>query len=72
MVVDGRGHAYVGNFGFDMYGGAKPRKKNVVHVTPDGTVSSAAERLLSSVLATLAKVSSLVASTGMQIFSQTA
>jgi sugar lactone lactonase YvrE len=45
MVVDGRGHAYVGNFGFDMYGGAKPRKTNVVHVTPDGVATSAADDL---------------------------
>src|ERR1700722_17489222 len=37
-----------------------------------GTVSSAADKTLSSVLATLAKVSSVVASTGIQIFSQTA
>src|ERR1700704_536702 len=34
MVVDGRGHAYVGNFGFDMYGGGNPRKTNVVRVDP--------------------------------------
>src|SRR5258708_29637216 len=25
MVVDARGHAYVGNFGFDLMGGADPR-----------------------------------------------
>src|SRR5271163_566217 len=37
-----------------------------------GTVSSAANRTLSSVLATLENVSSVLASTGMQIFSQTA
>src|ERR1700722_2831888 len=37
-----------------------------------GTLSSAANSALSSVLATLAKASSALASTGMQIFSQTA
>src|SRR6187399_2627610 len=37
-----------------------------------GTVLSASERLPSSVLATLAKASSALASTGMQILSQTA
>jgi sugar lactone lactonase YvrE len=45
MVVDGRGRAYVGNFGFDMYGGAKPHRTNVVLVQPDGTATSAAEEL---------------------------
>ena len=37
-----------------------------------GTVSSAANSALSSVLATLVKASSALASTGMQSFSQTA
>jgi sugar lactone lactonase YvrE len=45
MVVDGLGRAYVGNFGFDMYGDAKPCKTNVVRVDPDGTAMSAAEDL---------------------------
>jgi sugar lactone lactonase YvrE len=36
MVVDGRGRAYVGNFGFDMYGGEPWRKTNIVAVDPDG------------------------------------
>jgi sugar lactone lactonase YvrE len=45
MVVDGRGRAFVGNFGFDMYGGGKPRKTNVVRVDPDGHAVSAAEDL---------------------------
>src|SRR4051812_43145721 len=45
MVVDGRGRAFVGNFGFDMYGSGKPRKTNVVRVDPDGHAESAAEDL---------------------------
>jgi sugar lactone lactonase YvrE len=45
MVVDGLGRAYVGNFGFDMYGGGKARKTNVVRVDPNGHAVSAAEDL---------------------------
>jgi sugar lactone lactonase YvrE len=45
MVVDGHGRAFVGNFGFDMYGNGHPRKTNVVRVDPDGTAVSAAEDL---------------------------
>jgi sugar lactone lactonase YvrE len=43
MVVDGRGRAYVGNFGFDMYGGEEARETNLVLVDTDGTVGVAAE-----------------------------
>jgi sugar lactone lactonase YvrE len=43
MVVDGRGRAYVGNFGFDMYGGEQWRKTNMVAVDPDGRAWVAAE-----------------------------
>jgi sugar lactone lactonase YvrE len=45
MVVDARGRAFVGNFGFDMYGGGTPCKTNVVRVDPDGTAVSAADDL---------------------------
>ncbi len=45
MVVDRTGRAYVGNFGFDMYGGGQPRKTNIVRVDPDGTATSAADDL---------------------------
>src|SRR3979490_1267687 len=38
MVVAARGHAYVGNFGFDLMGGADPQTAVVVRVDPDGTV----------------------------------
>lgn len=45
MVVDARGRAYVGNFGFDMYAGAKPRETCLVAVEPDGRAHVAAEDL---------------------------
>lgn len=46
MVVSPSGHAYVGSFGFDLFGGGQPAPGNVVHVTPDGEPSVAAEGLL--------------------------
>jgi len=45
MVVDARGHAYVGNFGFDLEAGEEPRTAALAHVAPDGTVSVGAEEL---------------------------
>lgn len=33
-------HAYIGNFGFDLAGGAEPATTNLIHVTPDGEVSA--------------------------------
>lgn len=45
MVVDARGGAYVGNFGFDMYGGGAPRPTNIVYVAPDGAARSVADEL---------------------------
>lgn len=45
MVVDAAGRAYVGNYGFDLAGGA-PRTTGSLHrVDPDGTVSEAASDL---------------------------
>jgi len=38
MVVDAEGRAYVGNFGFDLHGGAKPVATNLILVRPDGQV----------------------------------
>lgn len=38
LVVDG--HAYVGNFGFDLAGGAEPATTNLIHVRPTGEVSA--------------------------------
>lgn len=45
MVVDARGRAYVGDFGFDLMGGGAFRTTNITRVDPDGTVSVAAEGL---------------------------
>jgi sugar lactone lactonase YvrE len=45
MVVDARGRAYVGNFGFDMYAGDKPRETCMIAVEPDGRAHVAAEEL---------------------------
>jgi sugar lactone lactonase YvrE len=45
MVVDGRDRAYVGNFGFDMYGGEPWRKTNLLAVEPDGRAWIAADEL---------------------------
>jgi len=45
MVVDGRGRAYVGNFGFDLMGGAAPASAALVRVDPDGAATVAAEDL---------------------------
>jgi sugar lactone lactonase YvrE len=43
MVVDAKGRAYVGNFGFDMYAGEKARETNLLFVDTDGAVSVAAD-----------------------------
>lgn len=45
MVVAPNGRAYVGNFGFDMYGDAKAQRTNIVAVEPDGSARSVAEDL---------------------------
>jgi sugar lactone lactonase YvrE len=45
MVVDERGGAYVGNFGFDLMGGAPLRDTTITRVDPDGSVSTAADDL---------------------------
>ncbi len=45
MVVDTKGRAYVGNFGFDLHKNEKPRATTMVMVTPDGKASVAAENL---------------------------
>jgi sugar lactone lactonase YvrE len=42
MVVDGRGRAYAGNFGFDLMAFAEPATANLIHVAPDGSASVAA------------------------------
>jgi len=45
MVVDAEGRAYVGNFGFDMYGGEDARETCMIRVDPDGTARVAADAL---------------------------
>jgi sugar lactone lactonase YvrE len=45
MVVDAKGRAYVGNFGFDRHKGEAPRDTCIVRVDPDGRVSKAADDL---------------------------
>jgi sugar lactone lactonase YvrE len=46
MVIDRHGRAYVGNFGFDLMGGADPAPANLIKVDPDGSASIVAENLL--------------------------
>jgi sugar lactone lactonase YvrE len=45
IVVDSDGHAYVGNFGFDLMAGDTPCAAVLVHIAPDGTLEVAAEDL---------------------------
>lgn len=45
MVVDEQGRAYVGNFGFDLMGGAALRDTVLSRVDPDGTVTTVADGL---------------------------
>ncbi len=35
MIVDAKGRAYVGNFGFDRHAGEEPRAAVLVRVDPD-------------------------------------
>lgn len=43
MVVDQRGRAWIGNFGFDLMGGGPPSLANLIRVDPDGTAAVVAE-----------------------------
>jgi sugar lactone lactonase YvrE len=45
MVVDERGRAYIGNFGYDIMTGATPTTAALVRVDPDGSVHVAADDL---------------------------
>lgn len=45
MVVDQRGRAWIGNFGYDMFGGGPPSPASIVRVDPDGTAAVVAEDL---------------------------
>ena len=46
MVVDRHGRAYVGNLGFDVFGGAAMQPAALVMVTPDGRARTVADGLL--------------------------
>jgi len=46
MVVDARGRAYVGNFGYDRHAGEEPRTTCMVRIDPDGRMTRAAEDLM--------------------------
>jgi sugar lactone lactonase YvrE len=43
MVVDGEGRVFVGNFGFDLMGGAPLEPAGLLRVDPDGTVTDVAD-----------------------------
>jgi sugar lactone lactonase YvrE len=45
IVVDPSGHAYVGNFGFDLMAGESPAAATLVHISPDGSLEVAATDL---------------------------
>lgn len=45
LVVDAAGHAFVGDFGFDLMGGGAPATASLKRVDPDGTVSVVADGL---------------------------
>jgi sugar lactone lactonase YvrE len=45
LVVDRRGRAYVGEFGFDLEGQADPKTAVLIRIDPDGSASVAAEDL---------------------------
>src|ERR1700735_1758318 len=42
MLVDDQGYAWVGNFGFDLFGGEPARSTALIRVAPDGTPAIAA------------------------------
>jgi sugar lactone lactonase YvrE len=46
MLVDHDGRAYVGNFGFDLFGGEPVRSTALICIAPDGTAAIAARDLV--------------------------
>jgi sugar lactone lactonase YvrE len=46
MVVDAAGHAYIGNFGFDLMAGDQATETVLVKVDPDGSASVVADGLM--------------------------
>lgn len=45
MVIDARGNAYVGNLGYDLFGGEELKLTNFILVTPDGKAREVANGL---------------------------
>ncbi len=45
MCVDRNGHAFVGQFGYDMWGGGTPAEAPLLRVDPDGTAREVADDL---------------------------
>ncbi|HXW84616.1 MAG TPA: SMP-30/gluconolactonase/LRE family protein [Candidatus Binataceae bacterium] len=46
MVIDAKGRAYVGNFGFDLHHRAAPKATVMILVTPDGKARAVADDLM--------------------------
>lgn len=46
MVIDDHGRAYVGNFGYDIFNDAEPRKAELILIEPDGSHRVVAEDLM--------------------------
>ncbi len=46
MVVDTQGRAYIGNFGFDLNTGEKPKPAELIMVEPDGNAQIVADNLM--------------------------
>ena len=45
MVVDSKGRAYIGNFGYDIFGGGDPATAEIILVDPDGSHRVVADNL---------------------------
>jgi sugar lactone lactonase YvrE len=45
MVVDAKGRAYIGNFGYDLHANAKPQFAEIILVTPDGAARVVADQM---------------------------
>lgn len=45
MIVDEAGTAYVGNFGYDLFGGATPAKADLIAINPTGVARTVATEL---------------------------
>jgi sugar lactone lactonase YvrE len=45
MLVDRHGHAFVGNFGFDLMGGGQPAAASLARIDPDGSAAVVAQDL---------------------------